>query len=130
MGRTLEEVGTPRGAGRTGLDRAAGDRHRCTEPVALAQRARIQLPSSPGAFADAARAPEGRPRYGLTGRELAVLQLLAAGRTNAQIGAELYISPKTAGVHVTNILRKLGVSTRVQAATLAERAGLLSSRQP
>ena len=68
--------------------------------------------------------------YGLTGRELAVLRLLAAGRTNAQIGVELYISPKTAGVHVSNILRKLGVSRRVQAAALAERAGLLASRQP
>ena len=67
--------------------------------------------------------------YGLTGRELAVLRLLAAGRTNAQIGAELYISPKTAGVHVSNILRKLGVSGRVQAAALAERAGLLPSAQ-
>jgi DNA-binding CsgD family transcriptional regulator len=97
---------------------------------ALAQRARIPLPSPLGASADAARAPEVLARYGLTSRELAVLQLLAAGRTNAQIGAELYISPKTAGVHVTNILRKLGVSTRVQAATLSERAGLLSSQQP
>jgi DNA-binding CsgD family transcriptional regulator len=62
--------------------------------------------------------------YGLTERELTVLQLVAAGRTNAQIGAELFISPRTAGVHVTNILRKLGVSNRVQAAALAERAGL------
>ena len=44
-----------------------------------------------------------------------------AGR--AQIGAELYISPKTASVHVTSILRKLGVSGRAQAAALAERAG-------
>jgi DNA-binding NarL/FixJ family response regulator len=61
----------------------------------------------------------------LTSRELDVLRLLAAGRTNAQIGAELYISPTTAGVHVGNILRKLGVSGRVQAAALAERAGLL-----
>jgi DNA-binding NarL/FixJ family response regulator len=43
----------------------------------------------------------------------------------ARIGAELFISPKTASVHVTNILHKLGVSTRVQAAALAERAGLL-----
>ena len=43
------------------------------------------------------------------------------------IGAELFISPKTAGVHVSNILRKLGVSGRVQAAALAERAGLLPS---
>jgi DNA-binding CsgD family transcriptional regulator len=51
-----------------------------------------------------------------------------AGR--AQIGAELYISPKTASVHVTSILRKLGVSGRAQAAALAERAGLLSAGQP
>jgi DNA-binding CsgD family transcriptional regulator len=56
-----------------------------------------------------------------------VLRLVAAGRTNAQIGAELFISPRTAGVHVTNILRKLGVSNRVQAAALAERAGLAHS---
>jgi len=66
--------------------------------------------------------------YGLTGRELAVLRLVAAGHTNAQIGAELYISPKTAGVHVSNIIRKLGVSGRVQASAVAERAGLLHSR--
>jgi DNA-binding CsgD family transcriptional regulator len=51
-----------------------------------------------------------------------------AGR--AQIGAELYISPKTASVHVTSILHKLGVSGRAQAAALAERAGLLSAGQP
>jgi DNA-binding CsgD family transcriptional regulator len=68
--------------------------------------------------------------YGLTDRELTVLRLVAAGRTNTQIGAELYISPKTAGVHVSNIFRKLGVSGRVQAAALAERAGLLNPRQP
>ena len=59
-----------------------------------------------------------------------MLRLLSAGRTNAEIGAELYISPKTAGVHVSNILRKLGVSGRVQAAGLAERAGLLYSGPP
>jgi DNA-binding CsgD family transcriptional regulator len=54
-----------------------------------------------------------------------VLRLLAAGRTNAQIGAGLYMSPETASVHVTSILRKLGVTSRVQAAAAAERAGLL-----
>ena len=59
-------------------------------------------------------------RYGLTDRELTVLRLLAAGRTNPQIGAELYISASTASVHVSNILRKLGVSSRVQAAAVAE----------
>ena len=96
---------------------------------ALAQRARIPLQAPPAAPAGAARRPaEGSGAYGLTGRELAVLRLLAAGRTNAQIGAELYISPKTASVHVTSILRKLGVSNRVQAAALAERAGLLDTR--
>jgi DNA-binding CsgD family transcriptional regulator len=96
----------------------------------LAQRARIPLPAPPGGPAGAVPAPEAPAPYRLTERELAVLQLLAAGRTNAQIGAELYISPKTASVHVTNILRKLGVSNRVQAAGLAERAGLLHSQQP
>ena len=89
----------------------------------LAQRARIPLGSPPGAVS--AAPPDRATPYGLTGRELAVLGLLAAGRTNAQIGAELFISPRTAGVHVTNILRKLGVANRVQAAALAERAGLI-----
>ena len=59
-----------------------------------------------------------------------MLRLVAAGHSNAQIGAELYISRATAAVHVTNILRKLGVTSRVQAAALAERAGLLDSQQP
>jgi DNA-binding CsgD family transcriptional regulator len=90
----------------------------------LAQRARIPLWAQPAAEENPPPAPDREP-YGLTSRELAVLRLLAAGRTNAQIGAELYISPRTAGVHVTNILRKLGVTSRVQAASLAERAGLL-----
>jgi DNA-binding CsgD family transcriptional regulator len=89
---------------------------------ALAQRARIPLDSPPDAVTGAP--PDALAPYGLTGRELAVLRLVAAGRTNAEIGAELFISPRTAGVHVTNILRKLGVANRVQAAALAERAGL------
>ena len=95
----------------------------------LAERARISLRFPAGAL----NAPPsaGVPAsYGLTGRELAVLRLLAAGRTNAQIAAELYISPRTASVHVSSILRKLGVSGRVQAAAIAERAGLLHQGQP
>jgi DNA-binding NarL/FixJ family response regulator len=59
-----------------------------------------------------------------------VLQLVAAGRSNAQIGEELFISRATAAVHVTNILRKLDVTNRVQAAALAERAGLPDSQRP
>jgi DNA-binding CsgD family transcriptional regulator len=66
--------------------------------------------------------------FGLTDRELAVLRLLAEGNTNAEIGATLYMSPKTASVHVTHILRKLDVTSRTRAATIAERAGLLSGQ--
>jgi DNA-binding CsgD family transcriptional regulator len=62
----------------------------------------------------------------LTSRELEVLRLLAAGRSNPQIAAELFISPKTASVHVSNILTKLEVATRVEAATLAQRSGLIA----
>jgi DNA-binding CsgD family transcriptional regulator/tetratricopeptide (TPR) repeat protein len=95
----------------------------------LAERARIPL-LAPAVTSPVPGPAETPSPYGLTGRELAVLRLLGAGRTNTQIGAELYISPKTAGVHVTNILRKLGVTNRVQAAALAERAGLLHTQQP
>ena len=96
----------------------------------LAERARIPL--HPAAAGEPEAPPPAQPltRYGLTDRELTVLRLLAAGRTNPQIGAELYISASTASVHVSNILRKLGVSSRVQAAAIAERAGLLAPRPP
>jgi DNA-binding NarL/FixJ family response regulator len=50
-----------------------------------------------------------------------VLALVALGRTNAQIAETLFISPKTATVHVSNILTKLGVRNRVEAATIAHR---------
>jgi DNA-binding NarL/FixJ family response regulator len=53
-----------------------------------------------------------------------VLVLVADGRTNREIGESLYMSPKTASVHVTRILQKLGVRTRVEAAALAVRHGL------
>lgn len=61
----------------------------------------------------------------LTVRELEVLRLVAAGRSNREIGGELFISAKTASVHVSNILAKLGVSSRVEAAAVAHRDGLL-----
>ena len=50
-----------------------------------------------------------------------MLELVAAGRTNRQIGEELYVSEKTASVHVSNILRKLGASGRGEAAAIAHR---------
>jgi DNA-binding NarL/FixJ family response regulator len=53
-----------------------------------------------------------------------VLELVAAGHTNRQIGQELFITPKTAGLHVSRILAKLGVAGRGQAAAVAHRLGL------
>ncbi|MFE1880671.1 helix-turn-helix transcriptional regulator [Streptomyces diastatochromogenes] len=61
---------------------------------------------------------------GLTNRERDVLRLVSAGRTNRQIAEELFISPKTASVHVSNILSKLGVAGRGEAAAVAHRLGL------
>ncbi|MGH2895909.1 MAG: helix-turn-helix domain-containing protein, partial [Solirubrobacteraceae bacterium] len=60
----------------------------------------------------------------LTAREAEVLRLVADGRSNSQIAETLFISRKTASVHVSNILSKLGVSTRVEAAALAHRRGI------
>ncbi|MEV6073551.1 AAA family ATPase [Streptomyces sp. NPDC052069] len=67
--------------------------------------------------------------FGLTPREQDVHQLVAAGHTNRRIAEELYISPKTASVHVSNILAKLGVSSRGEAAALAHRLRLYPVRQ-
>ncbi|HET9084348.1 MAG TPA: AAA family ATPase [Candidatus Limnocylindrales bacterium] len=62
--------------------------------------------------------------FGLTAREREVLRLVAAGQTNRSIAASLFISESTASVHVSNIIGKLGVSNRVEAAAAAVRAGL------
>jgi DNA-binding CsgD family transcriptional regulator len=62
--------------------------------------------------------------FGLTSRELEVLALVAAGRTNRQIGEALFISEKTASVHVSRILAKLGARSRAQAAAMASTVGL------
>src|SRR6185312_10153229 len=65
-----------------------------------------------------------RDTFGLSGREREVLVQIARGRTNREIGERLFISQKTVGVHVGNILAKLGVSGRVEAAAVAIRLGL------
>ena len=67
---------------------------------------------------------------GLTARELEVLRLLAMGRSNQQIADALFISRKTASVHVSHILTKLEVGTRVEAAAVAHRLGLDESARP
>lgn len=73
-------------------------------------------------------APVPADPFGLSPREREVLALIAEGRTNREIGEELFISDKTVGVHVGNILAKLGVSGRVEAATVAVRLGLTERR--
>jgi DNA-binding CsgD family transcriptional regulator/tetratricopeptide (TPR) repeat protein len=80
--------------------------------------------TGPGPSGSARRAG---PHHGLSAREIEVLRLVAAGRSNGEIGDELFITRKTAGVHVTHILDKLGVSNRVEAAMAAARLGLLEA---
>ena len=77
-----------------------------------------------GVAAAAADVPGPAAQLGLTPREAEVLALVAAGRSNRQIAQALFISPKTVGVHVSNILAKLGVAGRVEAAAIAHRLGL------
>jgi DNA-binding NarL/FixJ family response regulator len=67
---------------------------------------------------------------GLTAREREVLRLLAAGSSNKEIGAELFIATKTASVHVSNILAKLGAASRTEAAAIAHRNGVGLSARP
>jgi len=95
------------------------------EASALARRTRLSL-DQPDADASAARPKPEDPlaRYGLTEREREIVVLLAGGRSNPQIAEALFISPKTASVHVSNILAKLGVDSRVEAAAVAHRLGV------
>jgi DNA-binding CsgD family transcriptional regulator/tetratricopeptide (TPR) repeat protein len=119
-----------RQAAATVLGRAAaitgrlGTRPLDTEIKALARRARLDLAPAAGATAPAAGVSTPAAQLGLTPREVEVLALVAAGRSNRQIAQALFISPKTASVHVSNILAKLGVAGRVEAAAIAHRLGL------
>ncbi|MBF4161285.1 helix-turn-helix transcriptional regulator [Nocardioides acrostichi] len=113
--------------------RASGDTAGAREQVALARAIAERLGAS--VLLAALRASSGRaPRAAsgshpgpapLTARESEVLALVAAGRTNGEIAAQLFISTKTASVHVSNILAKLGVSGRTEAAAVARRRGLV-----
>ena len=86
------------------------------EMEAIARRARLKLPAMPQVEADSER--------GLTGREREVLVLVSQGRTNRQIGKNLFIGEKTASVHVSNILAKLGAANRAEAGAKARALGL------
>ena len=97
------------------------------EITVLAGHARIDLAAEavePAPTVDPATA------LGLTARETEVIRLLAAGYSNQEIADELFLTRKTASVHVSNILGKLGVSNRVQAAAIAQRLGLVAEASP
>ena len=102
----------------------------------LARLARVDLPS--GTASARGRTAGGEPRpgpdagdplatLGLTPREREILRLVAAGWSNARIAEELGISISTASVHVSNILAKLDVENRVEAAALAHRLGVIAA---
>jgi DNA-binding CsgD family transcriptional regulator len=126
-------AGEERAPSQMGQDARPG--HGPTRPPG---RVRALVPVGPG------RASSGRPetarligqrlsvdgiasgveRYGLSPRELEVLQVLIEGRTNREIAEQLFISDRTVGVHVRRILSKMGVSWRGQAAAIAIRSGI------
>jgi DNA-binding NarL/FixJ family response regulator len=127
-GRAEEAVPIWRAAAATATHLGAAPLSAALE--ALARRARLDPgPAAAGrAPAAAGRAPaDSGSAYlteSLTDRERDVLRLLSRGQSNRQIGAELFISPKTASVHVSNILAKLAVTNRTEAAAIAHREGL------
>lgn len=115
---------------------AADRRDEATAEVAAAYEVAVRLGAVPLREALEALARRGRLQAGLpvpvravatslTARERDVLALLARGRTNRQIGRTLFISEKTASVHVSNILGKLGASGRAEAVDIAHRRGLV-----
>jgi DNA-binding CsgD family transcriptional regulator len=122
----LAEALLAAGAPRTDAVRPAREAHRTARRLAatpllheleqLARRARLDL-----AGPDASALPDEGDTLGLTAREHEVLQLLARGYTNREIASELTISVKTASVHVSHILRKLDVPSRLEAAEIAHR---------
>jgi DNA-binding CsgD family transcriptional regulator len=137
LGAGDREGGTTRLRRAAGLAQRVGARPLSDDIALLARRARITL-GQPGDDADVQGAAgrvgqtqiSGPDRMGLTARELDVLRLVAAGRSNRDIAGELFISVKTASVHVSNILGKLGVTSRGEAAAAAHRLRLFDSFPP
>jgi DNA-binding CsgD family transcriptional regulator len=107
------------------IARAAGARLLADRIESLARRRRISVELAPAAAEPepaTSRAPADP--FGLTNREREILRLLAEGYSNRRIAESLFITESTAGVHVSNILGKLGVTSRTEAATTAVRLGL------
>jgi DNA-binding NarL/FixJ family response regulator len=109
------------------LARGMGAAPLAEEIEVLIRRARLRVDEPPAGAegADANGVAPGPAELGLTSRESEVLSLVAAGCSNGQIAERLFITRKTASVHVSNILAKLGVATRLEAAAMAHRIGLV-----
>jgi DNA-binding NarL/FixJ family response regulator len=88
----------------------------------LAGRGRISLSAAEGGSQEVGETP---PHLGLTARETEVLLLVARGLSNKEIADALFISAKTASVHVSRILMKLGVTSRVEATGIAYKLGMM-----
>jgi DNA-binding CsgD family transcriptional regulator len=119
---------------------ATGDRDGAADAARAAHAVAVRLGAAPLRGAVEALVRRGRLGVALPGaarvseanvvltpREAEVLGLLAQGRTNRQVGKELFISEKTASVHVSNIIAKLGASGRTEAVAIAAARGLLPS---
>jgi DNA-binding CsgD family transcriptional regulator/tetratricopeptide (TPR) repeat protein len=85
----------------------------------------LEIVGAPARAAGQAEAPARATRPALTPRESEIMALVAEGRSNGEIGRQLFISTKTVSVHVSNILGKLGAAGRTDAAAIARRDGLL-----
>jgi DNA-binding CsgD family transcriptional regulator len=98
----------------------------------LGRRARLGPWPGTASAAGAPASPAARrsPLSALTSREAEVLKLVAAGHSNREIGAELFIAPKTVSVHVSNILAKLGAASRTEAAAIALGNGIGAPGRP
>ncbi|HSO28520.1 MAG TPA: response regulator transcription factor, partial [Candidatus Sulfomarinibacteraceae bacterium] len=122
------EIGEPGTAGPAG----SPDRPPLPAPTLVASRSSVPGDGASdgglaAAFVGAPEATRTESTFGLSAREREVLALIVQGRTNREIGERLFISQKTVGVHVGNILAKLGVSGRVEAAMVAVRLELVPS---
>ncbi|MEU6787878.1 response regulator transcription factor [Nonomuraea sp. NPDC052116] len=107
---------------------ASGFLYKDVDPTALVQAVRSvhggQVLLAPEAAEAMLSAPDGPPPVPLTDREREVLALIAAGRSNREIARSLAVAEKTVKTHVSNVLMKLGVQDRTQAALYAVRHGL------